>query len=287
MDDTEPGRPPRHDRPAKSGNGDWLMKVLNRGVGEEVTLRGERACAVCGVELAIDFVGKADSMGAQIARAALANEVPKCEDCMDREDEERARAEAEVERVGQVRARVENAGLPTAWRTLTFDQLRELPGQAPAVAAAQRWARGDTPGVLLHGEVGRGKTVVAAAAAALRCVIGGVRWLSVAELLTDLRMPFDAPEYARAIRRLEPGKRGTALVLDDLDKMRPSEHQLQPLYVAVNGWLEARAPLFVTMNRDLDELATWGGETFGPALASRLAGYCDVVEVVGEDWRLT
>jgi DNA replication protein DnaC len=285
-DDTEAGRPPRHDRPAKHGTGDWLDSVLTRGDGEVVTLEGVRACA-CGHETTIEFTGPSDSMGARAARAALAGKTWTCEECLDRADVERERAEGLHERAEQVRSRVAKAGLPGAWSTLTFDQLRELPGQGPAITAAQRWARGELPGVLLHGDTGRGKTVIAAASAAARCVLGAARWLSVAELLTDLRMPFDAPEYVRAIRKLEPGARGVALVLDDLDKMRPSEHQLQPLYVAVNAWLEARAPLFVTMNRDLEALASWGGETFGPPLASRLAGYCEVVEVVGEDWRLT
>ena len=39
-----------------------------------------------------------------------------------------------------------------------------------------------------------------------------------------------------------------ALVLDDLDKITPTERAVQPLYLAINRWVEARQPPFVTTN---------------------------------------
>lgn len=243
-------------------------------------VRGHRRCE-CGAEWSVDFSGPEDSIGVAIAKSSLAAE--RCDACREREENEAREAEAVAGRAQRIAQRVNAAGLPAAWRTLTFDELEEKPGQARAVEAGRAWAAGQLGGLVLHGAVGRGKTVIAAASAVTRCAVGPVRWLGVAGLLMDLRMPFDAPEYVRAQRKLDAGT--SALVLDDLDKLKPTEHQLQPLYVAINGWLEARLPLLVTLNRNLGAFDDWAGVTFGPALASRLAGYCEVVEVTGKDWR--
>jgi DNA replication protein DnaC len=237
----------------------------------------------CGQTVSVDVSGPEDSLVVRVAKTSL--DRPMCDGC---EEVERVREETErrvQERAERIAGRVRASGVPSAWSRLTLDELEPCAEQALAVAAARGWARRETRGVVLHGLVGRGKTVIAAAAAVEGCAAGAVRWIGVASLLTDLRMPFDSPKYERALRLLDDSA-GAALVLDDLDKLRPTEHSLQPLYVAVNGWIESGLPLLVTLNRDLDSLAEWMGETFGAPIASRLAGYCDVVEVRGEDWRL-
>jgi DNA replication protein DnaC len=283
MDDTEMGRPPRHARPPRQSAGGFVGDLMRKGLEASVRVRGRRRCA-CGARIDVDFSGPEDSLGVRLARGRLERSV--CDDCSDREQAEQEAVERQEQMVAMLRRRVEMSRVPTPWRTLTFDRLEPKPGQEEAFALAQRWARGELPGVLLHGETGVGKTLMAAAATVERCAVSPARWLGVAELLLALRMPFDSPEYVRAQRWLDPGTARCALVLDDLDKMRPTEHQLQPLYAAVNAWVEARQPLLVTCNRDLDALADWMGETFGAPIASRLAGYCDVVDVPGEDWRL-
>lgn len=285
VNDEDMGRPPRHERKAKAAVGGFIGNVLTKGEKETVRVEGSAACSGCAKEMSVDFTGPEDSLGVAIARSQLRELV--CEDCRGRSEADAERMQRELEMLETIRGRVESCGLPDAWRALTFDRLEEKEPQRQAVETATRWARGDGPvGLVLHGNVGVGKTVIAAAAAVERCARSPVRWISVAALLMDLRLPFGAPEYERAVRLLTPPAKGAAMVLDDLDKMRPTEHQLQPLYVAINGWLEARLPLVVTMNRNLDSLAEWAGPTFGDALGSRLAGYCEVIEVPGKDWRL-
>lgn len=282
MDDTDIGRPPRHERPKRKSDLSPAV-LLRRGEGPAKRIRGSRSCE-CGAKVTVDFSGPADSLGARFARAQL--DSPRCASCAE-EDERREAEQEEMDRRAEaLRRRIERSGIPPAWRTVEFVRLDDDAPRREALEMAGAWADGATPGVLLHGPVGRGKTVIAAAAAVERCALGSLRWLSVADLLLDLRMPFNSEEYVRAQRALDPGDR-VALVLDDLDKLKPTEHAMQPLYVAVNGWIEAKAPLLVTMNRDLDALAEWGGETFGEAIASRLAGYCDVAEVGGRDRRLS
>lgn len=283
IDDDELGRPVRHERPATRSAGKWMDDVLRRGRGPVVRVRHRGACG-CGAVIEVDFEGPDDSLGADLARRYAAGGV--CGDCLAVDERERE-AQEEVERhVERVRRRVESCGLPgVSWRERSLGDVVAKPGQEEALRLAGLWASGESQGLLLHGEVGAGKTFLAAAAAVSRCSRGPARWLPVAELLMGLRMPFESAEYGRAMRKLEPAGR-CALVLDDLDKTRPSEHALQPLYVAVNRWLAEGLPLLVTLNRDLESLARWGGETFGDALASRLAGYCDVVEMRCPDWRL-
>lgn len=185
-----------------------------------------------------------------------------------------------------VASRLASSGMPPMWARQDFADLEHDELRTRALNHAMDWARGALSGLVLWGGVGRGKTAIAAAAARERLEVGRVRWLPVAELLLDLRMPFDSPEYARAVRQLDPGRTGAALVLDDLDKLKPTDHAVQPLYVAVNAWIEAELPLLVTLNRDLDDLGEWLPESFGEAIASRLSGYCATVEVKGEDRRL-
>lgn len=284
MDDTEMGRPVRHERKRKAGEGGWLGNVVRQGDGEEVSVSGDRECGDCGKPMRIDFSGPDGSMGVSIARAQLAE--PRCDGCAEERAAREGAAAQQEAQVETLRRRVEQSRVPAPWRTLSLSSLSAKAGQDHAMDRARAWARGDIHGLLLHGDVGRGKTLIAAAAAIERCALSNVRWIGVAKLLTELRMPFESPEYAKAVRRLDPGRRGVALVLDDLDKLKPTEHSLQPLYVAINGWLEVQQPLLVTMNRDLESLSEWGGESFGAALASRLSGYCEVVEIKGDDWRL-
>lgn len=184
--------------------------------------------------------------------------------------------------------RLQGAGIPPRWLDASWEELDsgETPARAAAVRAALEWSTGEgEPGLLLAGPVGIGKTRIVATAAAQRIRNGFmVRWLSVAELLLDLSRPFSSPERERALGKLEA--RTAGLVLDDLDKLKPTEHAIQPVYVAVNAWVDAGLPLAVTMNRGLEELAADYGERFGDPIASRLAEHCAVVELSGRDRRI-
>lgn len=281
VDDTTVGRPPRHAREQSR------RESVERPAVESVAIRIERSCSGCGADVVHEVAGDVLPIVRRIAERQASGELPVlCAGCGDREQEEERRESRERERVERVERRRRAAGIPPKWQGQSFADLDDAPERRRALLRAGEWARGEVAGVVLWGAVGRGKTAIAAAAAELRLARSAVRWLPVAELLLDLRMPFESPEYARAARRLDAAKGRAALVLDDLDKLKPTEHAVQPLYVAINAWIEAELPLLVTLNRDLDELAAWMPETFGEALASRLSGYCATVEVSGRDRRL-
>lgn len=208
-----------------------------------------------------------------------------CDDCEERDARSKQAAAWRAAHERRLEVLRRRSGLPAKWQGVELDDIEPDPDRLDAINAAAEWALGQRRrGILLVGAVGRGKTRIAAGA------LNGLlnrghpgRWLPVGELLMDLRMPFDSPEYVRAQRTLDAR---TALVLDDLDKVRPSDHAREPIYVAVNAWVEAELPLIVTMNRDLAEFAEDFGERYGDAVASRLAGYCDEFEVGGPDRRI-
>ncbi|MCA1571239.1 MAG: ATP-binding protein [Chloroflexi bacterium] len=223
------------------------------------------------------------------ARQAAGKIPVYCDPCLEAiEQRQAADIEAE-ERREATEHRVEHSGIPRRWRAETWEGVVRDDARRSAVEAAQAWSLGEgSRGVLLHGTVGRGKTHIAAVAARQRCEISPVRWINLADLMFELSLPMSDKRRAQAIRSLDPEKTHsrTALVLDDLDKVRPTDFGVQPVYLAVNGWIEAQQPLLVTMNSDLDKLADDFGERFGEAIASRLAGYCDVHCVGGSDRRL-
>ena len=149
-----------------------------------------------------------------------------------------------------------------------------------AVAAAQDWVTCGG-GLWLHGEVGTGKSYLAAAAARARIRDTGrvVRWVSTARLMLALRSGFDSESYARHIEiALDDGD----AVFDDLDKVNPTEHGREVIYSAINARVESKAAWIVTSNQGPGQLAGRVGE----GVVSRLVECGRVYELTGEDRRL-
>lgn len=288
-DDTALGRPARHAR-ASVPSSDREPERLGREY-DTPEVRGSVACAGDGCRRRVKVEVPAGTIPflTRIAQRQLDGEVPMlCVRCDEAEEEQEARRLEEQEARDRFEQRLSLAGIPQRWRAASFDDL-ERDARAPAIEAAEAWGAGRRRrGLMLWGAVGRGKTAIAAAAAVARLSHQQVRWVSVGKLLTDLRMPFDSPEYSRAQRTLDAaGGSRKALVLDDLDKVpKPTDHALAPLYVAIDGWVSEDLPLIVTLNRDVERLEEDFGERFGQPIASRLAGHCAQFEVVGRDRRV-
>ena len=84
---------------------------------------------------------------------------------------------------------------------------------------------------------------------------------------------------------LELFRRATSaplLLLDDLDKLKPSEFREETLYTILNGRNVAGLPLAITSNRPPDQLAPW----IGGAGYSRLMQGLIPVPMQGSDYRL-
>lgn len=197
---------------------------------------------------------------------------PKCPDCQAHEQE------GQEKRRG---ARRKASQLPVPLQGLGIEDLKVRSGQVTAVEAARAWATHRYPGSLvLTGEVGRGKSLIAAAACWTRLENWPCKYASVSRCMAQLGGSFSDHGRQEAVRFFS----GTGdAVLDDFDKCRVTDFGKEQLFAAVDGRQQAGSALLVTTNLTPDEI----GQTFGDALMSRLsAPYCRVVEVGGPDHRV-
>jgi hypothetical protein len=175
-----------------------------------------------------------------------------------------------------VESRRDRSGIPAALRGLA------LPDDGSRASRAIRgWATGSAErhGLTLTGGVGVGKTFAAAAAAWERVKVEPLRWVSVPALSADLGRAFSDEARHEALSVLVGSD---ALVLDDIDKVRPSEFTIEVLFTAIDSRMTADAGLLVTTNLPLSELA----DRYGDAVVSRLAGYGETFLLEGRDRRL-
>lgn len=204
-----------------------------------------------------------------------------CDDCI-RESAEREaeaelarRAEAQRDRLAK---RLKESGMPERHRV----DLSMLNHDPAILCAAEDWAV-NGGGLMLTGEIGRGKTTIAGAACWMRLRERPVLWTSAPLLFARLGTGLGTDQRDWAIDVLSSKR---ALVLDDIDKARPTEYGAEQVFLAVDQRVEHDAPLLVTTNLSPAQLAQKWPEPYGPAIASRLVGYCKVVRVDGTDRRL-
>ena len=219
-------------------------------------------------------------------RAKLLTWPVECPECAEASEAEERRREAEREareRAQRVGAWRNASGIPPRWRGQVWGELEVSAEHAPAVAAANAWGRAGLPGLVLVGAVGVGKTRIAATAAWTRLKRGPLHWFSAPHLFKLLDTKLGSPEREHALSVITGT---TALVLDDLDKVRASEYAAEHIYVAIDGRINAGAALLVTANMTLGALGEKFPEHHGEAIVSRLAGYCETFLLEGDDRRL-
>lgn len=73
------------------------------------------------------------------------------------------------------------------------------------------------------------------------------------------------------------------LAIDDLGATKPTDFVRQAIYYIINERESYLRPTFITSNFSLEEL----NDQFDPRISSRIAGMCDVVEMKGNDRRLS
>jgi len=195
----------------------------------------------------------------------------KCTECDEADEKKRQAEEAREQAEARFQHRAKSARLPSTLRAVTY------PDGTPD--AVRRWGAGEIQGLCLTGSVGVGKTHLAAAATWDRLHQEPIRWVRTAQLLTHLRSGFGQSD-SDAAKAVIAGVGG--IVLDDLDKVNPTEYGREVLFCAIDGRVQEGAPLLVTTNLTLGEI----GDRLSEAVASRLAGYCRTVEIQGDDRRV-
>lgn len=206
-----------------------------------------------------------------------------CVGCMDRESrEDEAAADAvEAERQAAIVAkRVKALDLPDAYAEASLSG-----GVSQHVqVACHDWATDKINGLVLTGAFGVGKTYAAAAAARRMVERRPCRWVSAPLLMARLGSGLDSKQRQWAVDTLTDER--TALVLDDLDKTRPTAYGAEQMFLAVDVSTSENRPLLITTNLSLDQLAGHFPDPYGEALVSRLVEFCTVVKLEGADRRL-
>lgn len=217
-------------------------------------------CQDCGKQLVFECDTEPNVLARKLARLFL------CDECALEDDRRTEAAKAS----GDFARRLEASGLPKAAKELRWSQMIASGQRAQAIDAAKHWSEQEPKmarGLLLHGPAGTGKSRLAATAAVARMQRWPVRWVSVAMLIAQLQASFSDKDRSAALKVLtghEP------LVLDDLDKVNPSETVRSQLFVAIENRITAEVPLLITTNLPIGKLE----ERFGEAIVSRIGGYC-------------
>lgn len=228
----------------------------------------------CGntVEVEIPDVEKAS------LREALERWPLLCDECADKvESEDEAREEEK--RREKYLERVRSSGIGRDLIGVTFDVLEDRDQQRAALPDVKRWADGDLRGLLLGGPVGVGKSYLAAAATNVRLLREPLDWITVPRLMVQARAGFNDPAREQVTKLLMQGTR--TLVLDDIDKVKPTEFAIDVLFEAVESRRSNGAALLVTTNMHYPDLV----DQIGEPIASRLAGYCTSHFIEGKDLR--
>lgn len=205
----------------------------------------------------------------------------RCEEAAE-EAEELARLRAQVARA---RAALTYTWLGRAWAEpglatktfATFEQER----QPKAFGQAQTFAEQPQGTLAFYGSFGTGKTHLLAAIANAQVERGQTcRFASAVSLFDALQERLQVgQDYHDLLRQAITTP---LLLVDDVDKLKPSEFREETLYKLLNGRSVAGLPLALSSNNPPDALVRW----IGGAGRSRLMSALTPVVMNGPDYRL-
>ncbi|MCB9746268.1 MAG: ATP-binding protein [Alphaproteobacteria bacterium] len=251
------------------------------------------------------------------ARARRAADAPPCPLCKDTGLRVIERDGVEV--AGRCRCQLlpdrlelfNKAGLPARHLGSTFGSFnRDLPGVALGHDAVRGWTDSyqlgqENKGLVLFGEVGRGKTHLMVAALRRLIFRYGVpcRFVEFSHLLADLKEGFDRGKPEATL--LGPLSEVEVLAIDELGKGRRSDWELGIIDELISRRYNAMKTTLATTNYGVKaQAAPRGGanryaepnlaqvtqqtlaERVGERVYSRLREMCSFVPVVGEDYRI-
>ena len=180
----------------------------------------------------------------------------------------------------------EESGVGKRFLTASFENYeRERMPKAYDIALGyvEKFEKNDGEGLLFTGDVGTGKTHLAAAISAeiIRKYSATVEFVSFTEALATMRAAFSESNNNDQILE-ERMRKADLLVIDDLGKENLSAFTKNVLYRVVNGRYKDKLPLIITSNHEIESLS----ERLDYGTFSRIADVCKVVEMRGIDYRM-
>ena len=185
----------------------------------------------------------------------------------------------------RLRCKSRLAQIPAKYIGKTFDDYRETSENSEAVQIAH-WLVDEKPnkGAFFYGDVGTGKTLLAAIVAQefmrdFRTVIFG----DMPSLLTDIKSTFGTNKTSELLERLISVD---LLVLDDIGAEKVTDWSAEQLYLLVNGRYNGDKPVLVTSNYDFAGLTErFGGDILAKRITSRLSEMTVQAFFGTKDWR--
>lgn len=203
---------------------------------------------------------------------------------------EEARA-FEIERnAHRIRVRGGESGLPDEYLVgkksfATFPSQNKL--DSAAIVAAKEWVKsiGARPSLLLSGPLGVGKSGLAQCAIATLLRIYRARFINFVDLMMEVNKSFRDDETSEA-DVVDSLKTIDRIAIDDIDKVKVSEHVLKTLWTIVDYRYRHELPTIFTSNATLEQLfdvfaVTRAFEVTAGSIVDRLRGMCVTVEMTG------
>ena len=143
-------------------------------------------------------------------------------------------------------------------------------------------------GLYLVGNVGTGKTHTASALAIKAYDSGQSVYLRTFErILDEVKATYSNDEGRTADSILQTYEDVDVLILDDIGKETPTDHNLGHLFRLINTRYSREKVTILTSQMERNELALkLGGDGMAQAIVSRLMEMCRVVRFTGADRRL-
>ncbi len=160
---------------------------------------------------------------------------------------------------------------------LAADKARSL---AIAYHRARTFAETPKGWLLLKGSYGCGKTHLAAAIANIQLMLGRqVLFVTTPDLLDHLRSTYSPHSNISYDERFEQVRNTPLLILDDFGAQNNSDWAAEKLYQIINHRYNARLPMVITTNQDL--------ETVDMRVRSRLSdlSFVQMVNITAPDFR--
>lgn len=186
----------------------------------------------------------------------------------------------------QIQKLLEKSGVGRRFQERTFNTFQPDKDKQEAYQISLEFAQNfdrQTRGILFFGEVGRGKTHLAAAIAnSLIAELYTVMFGNITNIISLIRATYNRDSQLTEGEILNVLTKADLLVLDDLGKENHSDNTISLIYQLVNRRYEDNRLLVATSNLTSEELS----RKFGPATFSRLVEMCRPIKLVGQDWRL-
>ena len=163
-----------------------------------------------------------------------------------------------------------------------FENFRPSPSSAPALQVLRNFVQDPRGGIFLYGPSGTGKTHLGTAM--MRCFIEegkDCRYITMPELL--IRLKRSDPLQLSPQEELFGHCNAPMLILDDLNIGHITDWTCQMIHLLLDRRDRYLKPVILIANLSLDRVAM----LLGDPVASRIAGMCQIVQMQGDDHRLS